>query len=263
MQPQDPNNPQQPVTPQEYNPQATIPNVAPQAPIMPQPEVAQPQAMPPQPQTFVPEGAVPDPSASQQAYAASQPQPQYQQLAPEPAAFGAQDPGKTLSLIGIFLFIIPIIGISLSIVGMMKSKQAGYNGKLGKIGIGVNIASIVLSFIVFVVLPVVFTKNAADRLAQDVSNRTAQTQTTSASQSPTAETTGLVVGASKAEVTKSLGMEPSGCVKVSDTSETCAYRDGTGGSNSTILVNATFVNGKLSRATGFTDSGAKAIKVGS
>lgn len=69
-------------------------------------------------------------------------------IAPEPLPVTPQvtaqptgeDPGKILSILGIVLGVIatPIVGVILSILGQKKSKEAGFDGHLGKIGIIIN-----------------------------------------------------------------------------------------------------------------------------
>lgn len=68
------------------------------------------------------------------------------------------DPGKNLSLIGLILFLMPIIGIPLSVIGMSKSKKAGYSGKLGQTGIIAGIIGIVVITIFSIVFPFIFLK---------------------------------------------------------------------------------------------------------
>lgn len=199
------------------------------------------------------------PQPTQQPIAQPTVQPTYQQQYAAPQSqLATEDPGKTFSILGICLFIIPIIGISLSIVGMMKSKNSGYTGKLGQIGIITNIVSLVLGLVLFVVLPFVLTKNTVDNFNAGLTSSTSQLPTVTQSAGP-----GLAVGMSKADVSKALGMEPVGCIPVAGgKSESCTYRNGSGASNNSTLVSAFFTDGKLTRATGFTDN-TKTIKVGS
>lgn len=89
-------------------------------------------------------------------------QPQYAQPAP------TEDPGKTLSLVGVITAVfIPIVGIPLAAVGMSKSKGAGYSGKLGLAGIIVGVVSILLSLVVFIALPIMAANSLKDQYKQD------------------------------------------------------------------------------------------------
>jgi hypothetical protein len=240
-------------------------SITPNMPQQVEPTVVQPVSQPtePLPDPVMPQQPGPmvaPATAPQQPEQFTSPAPQDQQMAPQPQV-STEDPGKTLSILGICLFIIPIIGISLSIIGMMKSKGSGYSGKLGKIGVGVNIASIVLSLLFFVVFPILFAKHAVDQL----SNSQVTTPGSQTSQSDSSKT-GLVVGMSKTDVSKAMGVKLVGCSPGLDgKGEICVYRDGSAPSNSLIFVSATFIDGKMTRATGYTtvDNVAKPIRVGS
>ena len=69
------------------------------------------------------------------------------QAVPPPAA---NDPGKTLGLIGLILAIIPCtatIGLILSIIGFVMSRRVGIDNRNAKIGIIVGAAWIVIGII--------------------------------------------------------------------------------------------------------------------
>ncbi|MFL0410245.1 hypothetical protein ACH0AH_03605 [Microbacterium paludicola] len=69
---------------------------------------------------------------------------QYPQQPGYPAA-GPVDPGRGMSIAGIICgVLVPVVGLILSIIGRNKSKQAGFDGKLGTIGLIVSIVFIVL-----------------------------------------------------------------------------------------------------------------------
>ncbi len=80
-----------------------------------------------------------------------------QSSAPQPSAPTSttnEDPGKTLGIVGLVLaFLLPLIGLILSIVGVSKSKKAGFKNTPGVIGIivGAVLAFIVPVFILLVV----------------------------------------------------------------------------------------------------------------
>jgi len=115
----------------------------------------------PQPQPPVP----PQPVAPADAPVVGQtPYPQ------QPAAV-MEDPGKTLSLVGVIVAIfIPIVGIPLAAVGMSKSKSAGYSGKLGLAGIIVGAVSILLTLVLTVVVPLMLANSLSDKVKEGASN---------------------------------------------------------------------------------------------
>lgn len=64
------------------------------------------------------------------------------------------DPGKGLAVAGIILaFLIPLVGLILSIIGLSKSKKAGHKNTLGVVGIILNATFIFLQ-VVFVLVMV-------------------------------------------------------------------------------------------------------------
>jgi hypothetical protein len=74
--------------------------------------------------------------------------PQSQQpVAPQPSPVSSNDdPGRTLGILSlIFAFILPIIGIIVGIVGLRKSKAAGYKNN-------VALAGLIISFITTVLI---------------------------------------------------------------------------------------------------------------
>lgn len=72
-----------------------------------------------------------------------------QQATIQPAPQLQQDPGKTLAIIGIVLaFFFSIAGLIVSIIASKKSKAAGFNGQLAKIGIIINGVLIAISIVV-------------------------------------------------------------------------------------------------------------------
>jgi hypothetical protein len=70
-----------------------------------------------------------------------------------------EDPGKGLGIAGlIFAFLIPLVGLILSIIGVNMSKKAGYKNKPGVIGIVVGalfvfLAPVIILIIVFLSVP--------------------------------------------------------------------------------------------------------------
>lgn len=129
----------------------------PQDPFAPQPQQPQspqptPQFQPPQPQQM----PLTDPAFNPQAT-------QQPSFAQPPVVASVEDPGKSLSLAGVITgVLIPIVGIPLSVIGMMKSKKAGYSGKLGVVGIFVGIASFVLSVILTIAVPLILASSLND-----------------------------------------------------------------------------------------------------
>ncbi|WP_378146074.1 hypothetical protein ACFJGV_00740 [Cnuibacter sp. UC19_7] len=71
---------------------------------------------------------------------------------PAPGGAVAGDPGRTLSIVGFILaFVIPLVGLILSIVAMNQSKRAGYRNALARWGIIVSIIVMVLGLIIGIV----------------------------------------------------------------------------------------------------------------
>ena len=67
------------------------------------------------------------------------------QAAPAPTA---EDPGKTLGIVGLVLAIVaPVIGIIVSAIARSQSKKAGFENQLAKIGIIVGIVLTVLGVV--------------------------------------------------------------------------------------------------------------------
>lgn len=74
---------------------------------------------------------------------------------PTPGAAVAGDPGRTLSIVGLILaFVIPLVGLILSIVAMNQSKRAGYRNALARWGIIVAIIVMVLSLIIGIIVSI-------------------------------------------------------------------------------------------------------------
>lgn len=78
-------------------------------------------------------------------------------LTPMPAAptiaTAAENPGQTLSIIGLVLaFLFPLVGIFLSVIGRNKSKKAGASTTVGTVGVVLNIISLVISLLYTVVV---------------------------------------------------------------------------------------------------------------
>ena len=60
----------------------------------------------------------------------------------------AEDPGKTLGIVGLVLAIVaPLVGVIVSAIAMNTSKKAGYQNKLAKIGLIVGIVLTILGII--------------------------------------------------------------------------------------------------------------------
>ena len=178
-----------------------------------------------QPETPYAQDPSQQPQQTAQPYPPQQPPqmdmpPAAQYAAPAPAA---EDPGKLMSLIGIIL---PIIGLPFAIVGMQKSKAAGYDGKLGRVGILVNVMSSIGILLVFL-LPFIFVTIASNDLgntsALDDSNSSQDNG--SSKTDNTASSHGLRKGMSKADADKALGM--TGKCDKSDVTKatTCIYGD--------------------------------------
>jgi hypothetical protein len=70
---------------------------------------------------------------------------QYQAVPPPPAA---QDPGRTLGIVGLILaFFCNLIGMIISIVAYRQSAQAGYKNNIALAGIIVGAVLLVLSLV--------------------------------------------------------------------------------------------------------------------
>ena len=98
------------------------------------------------------------PQSQQQGY----PQHNYPQLGYGQLGYGAappaEDPGKTLGIVGLVLsFFTAIIGLIISIVALRKSKKAGFKNTPAVIGIIVGILSTVVAIIIGIVSIVAFT----------------------------------------------------------------------------------------------------------
>lgn len=60
----------------------------------------------------------------------------------------AEDPGKTLGIVGlVFAIVAPLVGVIVSAIAMNQSKKAGFDNKLGKIGLIVGIVLTILGLI--------------------------------------------------------------------------------------------------------------------
>lgn|GEM_PF-6933172 len=66
------------------------------------------------------------------------------------APAGQSDPGKTLGMLSIALCIFTLIPITLGIIGLVKSRKAGYSGKLAMIGITLSTVLLVASVLYLV-----------------------------------------------------------------------------------------------------------------
>lgn len=89
------------------------------------------------------------------------PQPPKDQYGSAPAYSGGAAPsgdataGKTLGIVGLILaFLAPPIGLILSIVALVQSKNAGVKNTLAKVGLILSIVFIVLGIIIAVVIGV-------------------------------------------------------------------------------------------------------------
>jgi len=61
----------------------------------------------------------------------------------------ADFPGKTLGIVGLVLaFLLPLVGLIVSIIAQNQSKAAGYPNKLARIGVIVAIIFMVLGLII-------------------------------------------------------------------------------------------------------------------
>ncbi|GAB4084245.1 hypothetical protein GCM10028784_08750 [Myceligenerans cantabricum] len=81
--------------------------------------------------------------------------PQAPQSYGQPMA-GAEDPGKTMGVVGLVLAILlPLVGLIVSIIARNKSKEAGFQNGMAKAGIIVSIVLMALGIIVGVVVGIV------------------------------------------------------------------------------------------------------------
>ena len=124
----------------------------------PPPQGYQQQGPPPQgyPQQGPPPQGYPQQGPPPQGYPPqSYPQQGYQQPYAAPPA---EDPGKTLGIIGLVLsFFTAIIGLIISIVALRRSKKAGFKNTPALIGIIVGILSTVVAIIIGIVSIVALT----------------------------------------------------------------------------------------------------------
>ncbi|MFZ1300963.1 MAG: DUF4190 domain-containing protein [Candidatus Microsaccharimonas sp.] len=124
----------------------------PQPPIEPQPTPPAPQAAPEAPAAnFAPLPETPAaPTYDPTQAAPVAPAPGFAPVSAAAPAVAAQDPGKTLGIVGfIFAFIgLQLVGLILSILGFNKSKKAGHKNTLAFAGIILNAIGIVTALIV-------------------------------------------------------------------------------------------------------------------
>jgi hypothetical protein len=112
----------------------------------------QPGYPPQNPQQGYPQQGYPQQGYGQQGY----PQQGYGQQG-YGAAPPAEDPGKTLGIVGLVLsFFTAIIGLIISIVALRKSKKAGFKNTPALIGIIVGILSTIAAIIIGIVSIVAF-----------------------------------------------------------------------------------------------------------
>jgi Tfp pilus assembly protein PilE len=159
MPPEQPSNdqpePQQPVNNYEE------PQAQPQAQTQPLP---QPETQP-QPQFQTP----PAPVAA----------PEYTPQQPMPTQRPAEDPGKLFSILGLvcaFIFL-QLPGLILSIIGLRKSKKAGYPTTLGSVGIVLNSIFMVVSVGALAAITLVAYNGIQDRVENQASLSAAQSIT--------------------------------------------------------------------------------------
>lgn len=68
--------------------------------------------------------------------------------APQPAAGTGEDPGKTLGIVGLVLaFVFSLAGIIVSAIALKKSKEAGFQNTIAKVGLILSIVLFVLGVI--------------------------------------------------------------------------------------------------------------------
>jgi hypothetical protein len=78
-----------------------------------------------------------------------------------PGSPGAEDPGRTLGIVGLVLAIFAsFIGLIISIIALRRSKAAGYQNGIALAGIIVGIVTFLITLIVTVVAVVVFVQLA-------------------------------------------------------------------------------------------------------
>jgi len=140
-----PGTPIEPPATPTYAPPPTAPAAAPTDPTAPAPQYAQPgapqYAQPGAPQ-YAPPGA---PQYAPPPYGAYPPGTAYGY--PPPV-----DPGRTLGIVGlIFSFLMPLIGLILSIVARSSSKRVGINNTMAKAGIWISSILLAIGVIVAVV----------------------------------------------------------------------------------------------------------------
>lgn len=75
--------------------------------------------------------------------------PSYSQPAQGAYAQPQVDPGKKLAIIGLILaFIVPIVGLILSIISRSKSKKAGFSGSMAIAGFFISVVTTIFSLII-------------------------------------------------------------------------------------------------------------------
>ncbi|GAB3160649.1 hypothetical protein GCM10027059_09090 [Myceligenerans halotolerans] len=101
--------------------------------------------------------------AGQPPQASPTPQPYGQQ----PMA-GAEDPGKTLGIVGLVLaFVFTLAGLIVSIIARNKSKAAGFDNAFAKWGIILSIVFMVLG-VIFAIIAIVLAVNAGSAAVQSL-----------------------------------------------------------------------------------------------
>lgn len=64
---------------------------------------------------------------------------------PGPAGPPAQDPGRTLGIVGlVFAFLCSLVGLILSIVAYTRSKNAGYKNTIALVGIIISVVGMIV-----------------------------------------------------------------------------------------------------------------------
>lgn len=120
------------------------------------------------------------------------PQPQPPISAQTPPT--VEDPGKTLSIIGLVLAFVPfvqLIGLILSIVGRVKSVKVGHNGALGLIGIALNVLLgliVTVALVLVVIIPTVREYNQVKSQAESARDSASRSDDESSSKSNTHDT---------------------------------------------------------------------------
>lgn len=65
----------------------------------------------------------------------------------------AEDPAKTLGIVGLVLAIVaPVIGIIVSAIALSQSKKAGFENKMAKIGLIIGIVLTVVIIVFYIVV---------------------------------------------------------------------------------------------------------------